>query len=51
MSPAIVRDSRSLLCGLWQISEAVATGLQIINNAAPELFEITGDPIVGTIFT
>ena len=28
-----------------------STGLQTINNATPELFEITGDPIVGTMFT
>ena len=28
-----------------------STGLQTINNAAPELFETTGDPIPGTMFT
>ena len=28
-----------------------STGLQTVNNAAPELFEITGDPIAGTMFT
>ena len=28
-----------------------SAGLQTINNAAPELFEITGDPIPGTMFT
>ena len=27
------------------------TGLQTINNAAPELFEITGDPVPDTMFT
>ena len=28
-----------------------STGLQTVNNAAPELFEITGDPIPDTMFT
>ena len=28
-----------------------STGLQLVNNAAPELFEITGDPIPNTMFT
>ena len=28
-----------------------SVGLQTINNAAPELFEITGDPTPGTMFT
>ena len=28
-----------------------STGLQSVNNAAPELFEITGDPISDTMFT
>ena len=28
-----------------------SAGLQTLNNAAPELFEITGDTIPGTMFT
>ena len=28
-----------------------SAGLQTVNNIAPELFEITGDPIPGTMFT
>ena len=39
---------------LWTLTNfRGSTGLQTINNAAPELFQVTGDPIdiVGTMFT